>query len=164
MQKMCIGSAVVQVKNEQEALYLACEMERRAVRLYERGMLLCQDSPLKQLLAHFCAEEKEHLAKFSMLGKPLESAVAEEQLLLSAYAAQILFPGGLMEAHRAGALDSISSLLQFAMESEEKAVGCYRIFSSSCQDQKAKDMFLAIAQQEQGHLEAIVQQIKSLDK
>ena len=163
MQKMCIGNHAVQVNNEQEALFLACEMERRAVQVYERGVLVCREAALKDMLARFWGEEKEHLDRFSQMGKQLEDRqMDEQQLLLSAYAAQILFPGGLMQAKRAGALDDAASLLIFARDSEATAVKCYESFSASCENPEAQRMFLAIAKEEQGHLDALVLELKKL--
>ncbi len=161
MQKMCSGMGPLQVKNEQEALFLACEMERRAIRVYERGLVICQDPAIKALLARLHDDEKVHLSKFSRMGGcSLEATDREQQLLLKSYAAQVLFPGGLMQVHREGALSSLHSLLAFARDSEETAVDCYREFSSSCERAEARDMFLAIAGEEQTHLAALEGQLE----
>ena len=161
MQNMCSGTGPLQVKNEQEALFLACEMERRAIRVYERGQLLCQDPAVKALLQRLHDDEKMHLAKFARMGScSMEATDQEQQLLLKSYAAQVLFPGGLMQAHREGALDDLVSLISFARDSEETAVKCYLEFSASCEKEAAREMFLSIAQEEQGHLYALEEQLK----
>jgi rubrerythrin len=153
----------LQVKSEQEALFLACEMERRAIRVYERGMMISHDPAIKALLQKLHEDEKTHLAKFSKMGNcSVEISDQEQQLLLKSYAAQVLFPGGLMQAHREGALSSMQSLLLFSRDSEETAVRTYKEFESSCLKAEARDMFLAIAQEEQGHLTALEEQLKTL--
>ena len=161
MQNMCSGMGPLQVKNEQEALFLACEMERRAVRVYERGLTICQDPAIKALLARLHDDERMHLAKFARMGGCSPEATDQErQLLLKSYAAQVLFPGGLMQAQREGALLSLPSLLKFARDSEETAVRCYGEFASSCEKKEARDMFLTIASEEQGHLDVLEEQVK----
>ncbi len=163
MQNMCSGTGPLQVKSEQEALFLACEMERRAVRVYERGVMISHDPAIKALLQKLHDDEKAHLAKFSKMGNcSVEITDQEQQLLLKSYAAQVLFPGGLMQAQREGALLSMQSLLLFSRDSEETAVRTYKEFASSCQQAEARDMFLAIAQEEQGHLAALDDQLKTL--
>ena len=164
MQNMCSGMGPLQVQNEQEALFLACEMERRAIRVYERGLIVCQAPAIKALLQRFHDDEVVHLAKFSRMGNcSMEATDQERQMLLKSYAAQILFPGGLMQVQREGALGSQKSLLAFARDSEETAVRSYREFSSSCDRPEARDMFLAIAGEEQMHLAALEEQLKWQD-
>ena len=162
MQNMCSGMSPLQVKSEQEALFLACEMERRAIRVYERGMMLSHDPAIKLLFQRLHGDEKKHLASFSRMGSgSLEITDQEQQLLLKSYAAQVLFPGGLMQAQREGALSSLHSLLAFARDNEETAVRCYEEFASSCERVEARDMFLAIAREEQNHLDALEEQLKN---
>ena len=160
MQNMCNGMGSLQVKSEQEALFLACEMERRAVRMYERGLMLCQDPAMMALLQKFRDDEKTHLNRFSQMGSAApESRDQEQQILLKSYAAQILFPGGLMQAQREGALQDIRSLLHFARDSEETAVKSYQEFSASCESAEAKEAFIAIAAEEKTHLHDIQRQL-----
>lgn len=165
MQNMCSGTGPLQVKNEQEALFLACEMERRAIRVYERGLALSHDPALQAVLAKLQRDEKAHLSKFSKMGNTsLEATDQEQQLLLKSYAAQILFPGGLMQAHREGAFRDIQSLLSFARDSEETAVKCYLEFSSACDRAEVKEAFAAIAAEEQIHFDDLQGQIGSLQE
>jgi rubrerythrin len=160
VQNMCSGIGPLQVKSEQEALFIACEMERRAIRVYERGLGLCHDPELKTHLQRFFEDEKVHLQKFSGMGNFAPDATDEEQqILLKSYAAQILFPGGLMQAQREGVLSSIHSLLVFARDSEETAVHSYRQFAEACEREDVKNVFLAIAGEEQTHLAVIEGQL-----
>jgi hypothetical protein len=118
---------------------------------------------MKALLQKFHDDEKVHLLKFSKMGKcSLEITDQEQQLLLKSYAAQVLFPGGLMQAQREGALSSMRALILFSRDSEETAVRTYKEFASSCSKEDAKDMFLSIAKEEQGHLDALEEQLKTI--
>ena len=161
MHNMCSVNSSLQIKSEQEALYIACEMERRAIRVYERGMMLCQDPALKAMLNRLHGDETMHLAKFAKMGNAaIEATDQEQQILLQSYAAQILFPGGLMQAQREGAFSSLEALMAFARDSEATAVCCYEEFAKSCEREEARDAFLAIAREEKTHLEAIEEQMK----
>lgn len=163
MQNMCSGKGPLQVKSEQEALYLACEMERRAIRVYERGVMISHDPAIKALLQKLYEDEKMHLSKFSKMGNcAIEITDLEQQLLIKSYAAQVLFPGGLMQAQREGAFSSLHSLLAFSRDSEETAVRTYKEFASSCHQAEAREMFLSIAQEEQGHLISLEEQLKTI--
>jgi len=158
---MCSVNSSLQIKSEQEALYIACEMERRAIRVYERGLMLCHDPALKAMLNQLHGDETMHLAKFAKMGNAsIEATDQEQQILLQSYAAQILFPGGLMQAQREGAFSSLEALLAFARDSEATAVCCYEEFAQNCEREEARDAFLAIAREEQTHLEAIEEQMK----
>ena len=90
----------VAVKTAGDALYIACEMERGAVQLYERAILLLTElgrekEPLRAHLACMLADEKQHLAQFRELYTGLD-AHREHQLTLAAVASEVLFPGGLL--------------------------------------------------------------------
>lgn len=143
------------VKNAKEALYIACEMERRAIRMYERGAMVC--AHLSRLLAQFEAEERNHLSRFKEMGASLApESRSEEGLVLSAYAAQVLFPGGLMEAERENAFADAASFLNYAAAQEAQAIKAYREFAARCRDESARQMFLAIAGEETAHYDAII--------
>lgn len=151
--------ALLVVQNAKEALYIACEMEKRAIKLYQRGAMV---SPaLEKEFGQMEADERVHLERFTHMGEELEGVVIDEKkLLLNAYASQALFPGGLMEAGRVGGLDEWAAYLKYAQSQEEQAAACYREFASQCEDEGAKQMFLSIALEEDGHL----QDLKSYKK
>jgi len=142
------------VKNAQEALFIACEMERRAVKMYQRGAMLFPH--LKEPLQNYEMEERTHLKAFQMMGDKMGGLPHEDQMLLSAYAASVLFPGGLMEASRENAFSDLASFLNYAAGQEQEAIRRYTAFAEDCADEEAKNMFLAIAHEEEGHYAALV--------
>jgi len=145
----------VQISSARDALYIASEMEKRAVKLYERAVMLWPDNAMSQAIKSMLAEEKQHLKHFTaLLGDSLPPQA--DALLLSAYAGGILFEGGLHAAARSGAFDSPQALLRYAAGQEEIAVNCYTRFASQCEaSQEAKAAFLRIAQEESLHLAAL---------
>lgn len=140
----------INIRTPEEALFIACEMETRAIRMYERMLMLFATPNNKHVLDQLLKDEQEHLKHFQqMLGK--DAPPSEEALLLSAYGSGILFPGGLTEALRHDAVDSPEKMLAYAAKQEEIAITTYTDFAKSTQDDTA-EAFLAIAREEEQHL------------
>jgi rubrerythrin len=78
----------------------------------------------------------------------------EKGLLLSAQAADVLHPGGLMAAARERAFEDEHSLIAYAAREEESAVQHYQAFAEACTGE-ARETFLLIAQEEQEHLHTL---------
>ena len=144
------------IRSEQEAMYLACEMESTAVQLYTRALQLMEQlgREKEEVYAHIkqmLRDEQAHLVRFRSLYKGLDAS-EEQQLSLSAVAEGILFDGGLMGAARRGLLDTPESLLRFAADSERASAQKYRDFAAVAQTEEAKQALLLIAQEEDVHL------------
>ncbi len=137
------------VRDAGEALFIACEMEKRAIRLYERALSVFPDSPCQAAVGAILSDERNHLRQFSQMGAT--AAGFERAQLLSAQAGQVLFPGGLVEAQRRGAFDSVRALYAFAAEEELRAVQTYTGFAESLSGD-ASAAFSAIALEEKQHL------------
>ena len=134
--------------SEGRAFYTAAQMERRAVRMYERALLLFSggcEGQIREILA----QEKEHLRRFTEMGGACEGA--EDGALLSAQAADVLFSGGLVEMQRAGAFDSPRALLAFAAKEEQGAIDKYSAFAAQAMGDAAR-AFSDIANEEKKHL------------
>ena len=145
----------VHITNAKDALYIASEMEKRAVKLYERAVMIWPDADMAEALRNMLAEEKQHLKHFNaMLGDGMPQTA--DALLLSAYASGILFEGGLHAAAREGAFDSPEALLRYAAKQEEIAVASYTRFAEKCPEQpEAQQAFLRIAKEESLHLSTL---------
>ena len=145
----------VPVKNACEALYIAVEMEKRAVRLYERAAMLWSDEAMADTISGMLADERGHLSRFLSM---MNGCVPQDAdaLMLSAHAAGVLFEGGLNAAAREGAFASPQALLRYAAGQEAIAINCYTQFAAQCADApEAQAAFAAIAQEEKLHLTAL---------
>ena len=140
------------VNNEREALCVAVEMERRAIRVYERALMLVSDEAVRGGIGDILSQEREHLKRFSAMREDYPSDVQEEQALLQAMGAEALFPGGVMEMERAQGLQTLNGLYAFAADSEQHAMETYLSFAEKCRDGKVVDAFRAIAAEESAHL------------
>ena len=137
------GCAKVIIEHQGQALTVAMEMERRAIRTYERALLLAKDEEVRKGIEDILGDERRHLKRFTeMWDKTVNSA--EQQVLLQAMAADVLFRGGVTEMAREDALT-------YAMESEANAVETYTKFAEKCEGE-ARAAFLEIVREEAGHL------------
>ncbi|MBQ9264553.1 MAG: hypothetical protein IJ189_10185 [Clostridia bacterium] len=137
------------VRNAGEALYIACEMEKRAIRLYERALAVFADGPCHEAICAILADERNHLHQFTQMGAATPDF--ERAQLLSAQASQVLFSGGLTEAHRKGAFDSEANLYAYAAEEEAEAIQRYGEFAALLSGGAAA-AFTAIQLEEKQHL------------
>lgn len=149
----------MKVQSAQEALFIACEMERGAIQLYERALMLLsslnRDSePLRAHLSSMLADEKQHLAQFRDLYTGLDTTL-ENQLTLSAVASSVLFDGGLMGAVRQGLLKDERGMLAFAADAEQTAAATYRAFAEQSENARAAEMLQGIALEEDKHLRTL---------
>lgn len=156
----------MQIQSAQEALFVACEMERGAIQLYERALMLLSTlgrdkEPVRAQIASMLADEKQHLAQFRDLYTGLDSAM-ERQLTLAAVASSILFDGGLMGAVRQGLLQDERSMLAFASRAEETAAATYRTFAKQCANPRTAEMLHGIALEEDKHLRSLLEHQASL--
>lgn len=140
------------VKNECQALCIAVEMERRAIRVYERALMLAQDDAVRAGITEILSDERRHLQRFSEMRTCHRIDEAEERLLISSMAAEVLFTGGVMEMKREHALTTLLSLYQYAADSEADAVRTYAEFAKKCDDPMVQAAFMDIVREESSHL------------
>lgn len=127
------------------------EMEKRAIRIYERALMLPLDASAREAVAAILADEQSHLRSFTDLYHRYETQPGRDRLLVQSAAAEVLFPGGVMEMERADALTDRAAVYAFAMESESDAVARYTDLASRCADEDAAKVFLGIAEAEKLH-------------
>ena len=150
------------VRNEGQALCVAVEMERRAIRVYERALMLAADPAVIEGINEILADEREHLKRFSEMKAQHPVPADEEKLLISSMAAEVLFTGGVMEMKREQALQTLIGLYRYAADSEAGAVETYGGFASKCADEKVHDTFMAIVHEESEHLTVLLDRLEKM--
>lgn len=143
-----------------EALFLAVQMEQRAISMYERALLVFRIGNLPDILEMLLFDERAHREMFERMLQHEVPVNPERQQLLSAATGDLLFEGGLVGAVREGAFDSAVSLLSYAADEEERAAARYRQFAEIAAGQ-VKDTFLDIALQEQTHRERLLERLRA---
>ena len=150
------------VKNEGQALCVATEMERRAIRVYERAMMLATDPAVIDGIREILNDEREHLKRFSEMKEQHSVPADEEKMLISSMAAEVLFTGGVMEMKREQALATLEGLYRYAAESEAGAVETYGGFAEKCGDVRVRDTFMSIVHEEIEHLTALMERLEQM--
>ena len=150
------------VRNEGQALCVAVEMEMRAIRVYERALMLATEPAVVAGIKEILADEREHLRRFSEMKENHPVPVEEEKLLISSMAAEVLFTGGVMEMKREQALTTLKGLYRYAADSEAGAVETYGTFAGKCQDEKVHDTFMAIVREESEHLTVLLDKLEKM--
>lgn len=149
----------MQIRDRGEALYIACEMERRAIRLYERALAVFADGPCQEAIRSILADEMRHLAQFRQMSA--DAPDFERAQLLAAQASELLFSGGLTEAQRKGAFESVQRLYAYAAQEEKDAVRQYGEFAAALTGETAA-AFQAIQAEETSHLLKLNDMIRAL--
>ena len=150
------------VRNEGQALCVAEEMERRAIRVYERALMLATDPQVIAGIREILQDERQHLCRFSAMRGNYPVDAQEERMLISSMAAEVLFAGGVMEMHREQALTTLAGLYRYAAESEAGAVETYGNFASKCEDKRVHDTFMAIVREESEHLTVLMDKLEKM--
>ena len=139
------------IRTENEALCVAVEMERRAIRVYERALMIAEGEDVKAGIREILADETSHLCSFMAMQKEHPVTEAEQAQLIAAMGADALFQGGVMQMKRESALDSLQGLYAYAAKSEAEAVDAYTDFAGKCVDPEVRAAFLAIVKEESMH-------------
>lgn len=140
--------------NQIDALRIALEMERRGRSLYLRARQFAKEDSLRALLEKLAAEEEVHYRHFwSMLQQEGEVfTYPEESALDTAKAADVFYPGGLMQVVLEGALDSTEAMLEEAMNSERSSIEFYEKLLLSVGDESQRRVIEGIIDEERLHL------------
>lgn len=152
------------VRNENQALCVAVEMERRAIRVYERALMLTDDPQVQQGIWEILQDENEHLCRFMAMKEHYQLDAQEERMLIAAMAADTLFPGGVMEMKRGQALTTLLELYRYAASSEADAVHTYAEFANKCGDPDVREAFLSIVREESVHLSELQAKVNELSR
>lgn len=151
------------VHNEGQALCVAVEMERRAIRVYERALMLATEPEVTAGIRDILQDEREHLRRFSEMRAEHPVGAEEEKQLISAMAAEVLFTGGVMEMKREQALTTLRGLYRYAADSEANAVETYGGFAQRCQDERVRDAFMSIVHEESRHLTDLLNKLETMN-
>ncbi len=152
------------MNNECQALCVAMEMERRAIRIYERALMLTEDEQVRAGVEAILRDEREHLRRFGEMRQCHPIDAQEEKQLLAAMGAEVILQGGVMAMKREQALDSLLGLYLYAAENEAGAVQTYAEFANKCDDARVKQAFMDIVQEESAHLTELQEKVQSMQK
>ena len=157
------------VFSDVEGLRIAVEMERRGEDFYRRAAKVSRGQEMVALLNALAADELLHGREFQRLHdlacarKGAQEAYDDEaSAYLSAIAADIVFPGGLMALRQEG-FESPRPVLAAAIASEKDSILFYTELATCARDAEARATFEEIARQERGHLARLLGRLAALE-
>lgn len=160
------------VFSDVEGLRIAVEMERRGEDFYRRAARVSRTQETVALLNSLADDETLHGREFQRLhdlacarrdGGCEQSYDDETNAYLSAIAADIVFPGGLMALRQAG-FENPRAVLTTAIASEKDSILFYTELAGRASDAEARKAFDEIARQERGHLARLLNKLAALEE
>ena len=148
------------VFSDLEGLRIAVEMEKRGEAFYRRAAKISRAPETAALLNALADEECLHGQEFQALcdqecaERPDECEEAydpEVCAYLSAIAADIIFPGGLMALRQVG-FENPEAVFRAAIASEKDSILFYEELARCARDAHAQSVFMEIAGQERSHM------------
>ena len=155
-----------------EGLRIAMEMEKRGEAFYRRAAKISRSAETVALLNLLSSEEQAHYVRFEALyekecadrNAECEQAYDPEvSAYLSAIAADIIFPGGLMALRQSG-FENPEAVFRAAIASEKDSILFYTELASCARDTHARDIFMEIARQEREHMLRLLRQLEACGK
>lgn len=141
--------------NDTEGLRIAAEIEKRGEMFYRKAAKLSDNVKTVRILEQLASDEAVHRREFEKLTE--NASVSDEMYdeetnaYLSAIAADIVFPEGLMALRRVGFSSPEGALLE-AIQSEKDSILFYTELAEHAYDAEARRMFREIIMQERRHL------------
>jgi len=161
------------VFSDVEGLRIAVEMERRGEDFYRRAARVSRTPETVALLNSLADDETLHGREFQRLhdlacarregGCGEEVYDDETNAYLSAIAADIVFPGGLMALRQTG-FENPRAVITTAIASEKDSILFYTELSGRAKDAEARKAFEEITRQERGHLARLLHKLAALDE
>jgi len=156
------------VFNDLEGLRIAAEMERRGEAFYRNAARVSKSRAVIDMLNSLAEDERIHMAEFNRLYDEaanrqefFEPYSDEANAYLTAIAADIVFPGGLMALRHTG-FESPEAVLEHAISSEKDSILFYTELARCSIDENARATFLEITRQETAHLQRLSYQLSTL--
>lgn len=145
-----------------EGIRIAAEIERRGGEFYRYVAKISRNPEVTDLVRLLADDEKAHEREFEALADALETAHPDGQkeqfydeetsAYLSAVAAEVVFPGGLMSLVPGKGFEDPRAILANAIQSEKDSILFYTEMSLQVRDARTRAAFDEIMRQEKKHL------------
>lgn len=153
------------VFSDLEGIRIAIEMERRGESFYRRAAKVSRNQDAVAMLVSLADDEMRHQAEFERLyraeaeaGMSNETYDDETNAYLTAIAAEVVFPRGLMGLKAVGFEDP-AAVLNHAIASEKDSILFYSEMQDRTGDEHARLVFSEIIRQERGHMFRLQRQL-----
>lgn len=150
---------VVHEFSDREALRIAAEIERKGERFYRMAMGVTRGGKAHALMEMLRAQEEAHAARFEQMLADLpedeaeeESYDAEANAFLSAIAAEVVFPGGVLASLMNRRLETVRDVLLYAIGSEKDSLLFYMEMLLKTRKESYRKTLEGIIEEEKKHL------------
>ena len=160
---------MLHVFSDLEGIRIAAEMERRGESFYRHAARVSKSGETVRFLNLLAGEEQLHCAEFERLfanesGQLSGEAYDDEtNAYLTAIAADVVFPSGLMALKDAG-FENPAAVLRNAIASEKDSIMFYSELQQHTGDEHARSVFAEIIRQERGHLSRLQRQLEQISE
>lgn len=158
------------VFSDLEGIRIAVEMERRGESFYRHAARVSKSKETVEMLLSLANEEQYHRAEFerlyaaeAALGASEATYDDETNAYLTAIAAEVVFPQGLMALRDEG-FENPEAVLMHAIASEKDSILFYTEMQQRTGDEHARSVFSEIVRQERGHLFRLQRRLAQLAK
>jgi len=159
---------MLHVFSDLEGIRIAAEMERRGESFYRRAARVSKSEATVNMLLSLARDEQMHRAEFERLyaeeeanGMSKKAYDDETNAYLTAIAAEVVFPKGLVGLVDSGFEDPVA-VLRYAIASEKDSIMFYSELHNHASDDHAKDVFSEITRQERAHLYRLQRQLNNI--
>jgi rubrerythrin len=144
-----------------EGLRIAVEIERNGERFYREVKGMARSSDAAAQIEALREQEEKHVAIFARMYREMAEKVEEEPSLvfdeetnayLSAIAAEVVSPGGVLAALSRERPKHLAGVLVAAMNTEKDSILFYMELADAANDPLAREAFRAIIEEEKKHL------------
>lgn len=154
------------VFSDLEGLRIAVEMERRGAELYRHAARVSQRPEVVALVQRLERDELDHQRQFSAHYERLRDARVEDEpygeensAYLAAVAADVVFPGGLVEMAAHAIVDGPAAILRRAIQSEKDSILFYDEMIERTQNEAARRAFADIVTDERRHMQELTEML-----
>jgi len=155
--------------SDSEGIRIAAEMERRGGDFYRRAARIARSEEMRAFLEELALDEETHKAEFARLLErthpSTETYDAETNAFLSAVAADIVFPNGLLGLNCGcpNALNSPRHILEYSIKSEQDSIAFYTRMTQVA-GESARPAFADIIRQEKMHMARLQRLLSELEE
>ncbi|MDR3084770.1 MAG: ferritin family protein [Christensenellaceae bacterium] len=147
---------------DEQAVQIAIKIEKKGAQFYRMARGVCKEGNLVKLLKMLEAQEGDHAAAFEALldllpkkqeNSPARGAYsAESSAFLSAVAAEVVFPGGVMARMMSSSLNTVRDILLHAIQSEKDSILFYQEIGLNTEEPALTALLKEIIREEKKHL------------
>lgn len=160
---------ILKLINDDEALRIACNMEKEGYRFYSAAARRAKDSKSKLMFNQLAEAEKKHLSLFEGLRSNLHARKGqipwgEEDELVNAYLRNLVDTDVFTSPKKKSAAKkkdiTEAEVCKIGIQTEKDSILFYSEAARQCKNRRGRKMFKALADEEKQHLTDLVRHLR----